>query len=237
MELAGIPSKTIVRAMEISNIQNIARSFVCASDSSSIFFAHSAHISLFAHKNVDGESKFLLCFLLRKTENLPPSFMPLHTLILRTMFYVRESFPFWFEKEKIVEFVKIDFFSLFFLFPISLPFSHFSNNNVCTQSNSSLECSVLRVIIPNEYNGSIQSKTIPVRPHMTTRDVCRIIAHKSQITNPMDYGLFKLSDGEGKYLIKQVNSSHPSLTVPCFLSYVTRFFLSFFLMPGCPLPG
>lgn len=71
-----------------------------------------------------------------------------------------------------------------------------------TQSSSSLECSVLRVIIPNEYNGSIQTKTIPVRPHMTTRDVCRIIAHKSQITNPMDYGLFKLSDGEGKYLIK-----------------------------------
>jgi Ras and Rab interactor 2/3 len=77
------------------------------------------------------------------------------------------------------------------------------------QPNNSLECSVLRIIIPNEYNGSIQTKAIPVRPHTTTRDVCRIIAHKSQITNPMDYGLFKLIDGEGKYLIKEF-----------FLSYV-----------------
>lgn len=66
-----------------------------------------------------------------------------------------------------------------------------------------LECSVLRIIIPDEYNGSIQTKTIPVRPFTTTREVCKIIAHKSQITNPMDYGLFKLADGEGIYLIKK----------------------------------
>lgn len=71
------------------------------------------------------------------------------------------------------------------------------------QPNNSLECSVLRIIIPNEYNGSIQTKTIPVRPHTTTKDVIRIIAHKSQITNAMDYGLFKLIEGEGKYLIKE----------------------------------
>lgn len=72
------------------------------------------------------------------------------------------------------------------------------------QPNNSLECSVLRIIIPNEYNGSIQTKTIPVRPHTTTKDVIRIIAHKSQITNAMDYGLFKLIEGEGKYLIKEL---------------------------------
>lgn len=34
---------------------------------------------------------------------------------------------------------------------------------------------------------------------MTTRDVCKIIAHKVRITNPQDYGLFKLVDGEGWY--------------------------------------
>lgn len=62
---------------------------------------------------------------------------------------------------------------------------------------------MLRIIIPDEYNGSIQTKTIPIRPGTTTKDVCKIIAHKSQITNPMDYGLFKLVDGEGKYLIKE----------------------------------
>ncbi|XP_053696770.1 protein sprint [Sabethes cyaneus] len=59
------------------------------------------------------------------------------------------------------------------------------------------ECSsVLRVIIPDEYNGSIQTRTLPIRPHTTTREVCRIIAHKARITNAQDYGLFKLIDGE-----------------------------------------
>lgn len=65
-------------------------------------------------------------------------------------------------------------------------------------SSSTLpECSsVLRVIIPDEYNGSIQTRTLPIRPHTTTREVCRIIAHKARITNAQDYGLFKLIDGE-----------------------------------------
>lgn len=57
--------------------------------------------------------------------------------------------------------------------------------------------SVLRVIIPDEYNGSLQTRTLPVRPHTTTKEVCRIIAHKARITNPQDYALFQLVDGEG----------------------------------------
>ncbi|CRK92539.1 CLUMA_CG006082, isoform A [Clunio marinus] len=77
----------------------------------------------------------------------------------------------------------------------------FDNKEGSLPPNNSIECSVLRIIIPNEYNGSIQTKTIPVRPHTTTRDVCRVIAHKSQITNPMDYGLFKLTDGEETLLM------------------------------------
>ncbi|EDW29727.1 GL14882 [Drosophila persimilis] len=56
--------------------------------------------------------------------------------------------------------------------------------------------SVLRVIIPDECNGSLQTRTLPVRPHTTTREVCRIIAHKARITNPQDYALYKLVDGE-----------------------------------------
>lgn len=59
--------------------------------------------------------------------------------------------------------------------------------------------SVLRVIIPDEYNGSLQTRTLPVRPHTTTKEVCRIIAHKARITNPQDYALFQLVDGEGNY--------------------------------------
>lgn len=57
--------------------------------------------------------------------------------------------------------------------------------------------SVLKIVVPDEMNGSIITKTLPVRPNMTTRDVCKIIAHKVRITNPQDYGLFKLVDGEG----------------------------------------
>ncbi|KAL1138492.1 hypothetical protein AAG570_008555, partial [Ranatra chinensis] len=56
--------------------------------------------------------------------------------------------------------------------------------------------SVLKIVVPDEMNGSIITKTLPVRPNMTTRDVCKIIAHKVRITNPQDYGLFKLIDGE-----------------------------------------
>lgn len=57
--------------------------------------------------------------------------------------------------------------------------------------------SVLKVVVPDETNGSLLTKTLPVRPHMTTRDVCKIIAHKLRITNPQDYSLFKLIDGQG----------------------------------------
>lgn len=66
------------------------------------------------------------------------------------------------------------------------------------RSSSLPACSsVLRVIIPDEFNGSIQTRTLPVRPHTTTKEVCRIIAHKARITNPQDYALFKLVNGEG----------------------------------------
>uniref|UniRef100_A0A4Y0AX31 VPS9 domain-containing protein n=1 Tax=Anopheles funestus TaxID=62324 RepID=A0A4Y0AX31_ANOFN len=65
------------------------------------------------------------------------------------------------------------------------------------ESSTMPNCSsVLRVIIPDEYNGSIQTRTLPIRPHTTTKEVCRIIAHKARITNAQDYGLFKLIDGE-----------------------------------------
>lgn len=59
--------------------------------------------------------------------------------------------------------------------------------------------SVLKVVVPDETNGSLLTKTLPVRPHMTTRDVCKIIAHKLRITNPQDYSLFKLIDGQGNH--------------------------------------
>lgn len=63
-----------------------------------------------------------------------------------------------------------------------------------------LRSSVLKVVIPDEFNGSLQKRTLPVRPNTTTKDLCRIIALKARITNPQDYGLFKLVNGEGKNL-------------------------------------
>jgi len=33
---------------------------------------------------------------------------------------------------------------------------------------------------------------------MNTKEICRILAHKIKCTNPQDYGLFKLVQGEGK---------------------------------------
>ncbi|KAG7197349.1 hypothetical protein KM043_018456 [Ampulex compressa] len=56
--------------------------------------------------------------------------------------------------------------------------------------------SVLRILVPDELHGSLNTRTLPVRPNMNTRDVCRILAHKIRCTNPQDYGLFKLVHGE-----------------------------------------
>ncbi|XP_046663899.1 protein sprint isoform X2 [Homalodisca vitripennis] len=79
------------------------------------------------------------------------------------------------------------------------------NFRACTNSEPNLDWgsgpmsefrSVLKIVVPDEMNGSIITKTLPVRPNMTTRDVCKIIAHKVRITNPQDYGLYKLVDGE-----------------------------------------
>lgn len=55
---------------------------------------------------------------------------------------------------------------------------------------------VMRVLIPDELNGNIATRTIPVRPTMTTKDVCRMIAHKFHIPNPQDHSLYKLVNGE-----------------------------------------
>ncbi|XP_017783155.1 PREDICTED: protein sprint [Nicrophorus vespilloides] len=56
--------------------------------------------------------------------------------------------------------------------------------------------SVLKVVVPDELHGSILTKTLPARPHMTTKEVCKIIAHKARITNPQDFALYRLVDGE-----------------------------------------
>ncbi|XP_048526431.1 protein sprint isoform X5 [Dendroctonus ponderosae] len=61
--------------------------------------------------------------------------------------------------------------------------------------------SVLKVVVPDELHGSILTKTVPARPQMTTKEVCKIIAHKARITNPQDYALYRLTDGEETMLL------------------------------------
>ncbi|XP_056021245.1 uncharacterized protein LOC130054716 isoform X3 [Ostrea edulis] len=59
----------------------------------------------------------------------------------------------------------------------------------------------LKVAIPDELRDSIIWKTLPVRPNMNTKDVCSMIAHKFRITNPQDYGLYLLVNGEETRLV------------------------------------
>ena len=56
------------------------------------------------------------------------------------------------------------------------------------------------VIIPDDTNGSIVRKSLPLKPSMTVREVSKIIAHKLRITNPEDFSLYSLVDGQGKHL-------------------------------------
>ncbi|XP_052827996.1 uncharacterized protein LOC106875870 [Octopus bimaculoides] len=58
----------------------------------------------------------------------------------------------------------------------------------------------LKVAFPDEFRDSIIWKTLPIRPNMTTKDVCAMIAHRFRITNPQDYGLFILVNGQEKFL-------------------------------------
>ncbi|XP_039310493.1 protein sprint isoform X3 [Solenopsis invicta] len=71
--------------------------------------------------------------------------------------------------------------------------SNISTLNGCGTPDCS---SVLRILVPDELHGSLNTRTLPVRPNMNTREICRILAHKIRCTNPQDYGLFKLVQGE-----------------------------------------
>ncbi|KAI4463063.1 rab gdp/gtp exchange factor [Holotrichia oblita] len=73
---------------------------------------------------------------------------------------------------------------------------NFKESNEENVKNNLKSDSVLKVVVPDELHGSILTKTLPARPHMTTKEVCKIIAHKARITNPQDFALYRLVDGE-----------------------------------------
>ncbi|CAL4150033.1 unnamed protein product [Meganyctiphanes norvegica] len=62
------------------------------------------------------------------------------------------------------------------------------------------EQGVMKIVIPDEKNGSIITRTLPIRPGTTTREVWKMMAHKMKVTNPQDYGLYKLVDGHESLL-------------------------------------
>lgn len=59
----------------------------------------------------------------------------------------------------------------------------------------------MKVLIPNELTSSIACKTVPVRSNMTTKEVCRMIAHTYRITNPEDYALYRIKDLDEQQLL------------------------------------
>jgi len=73
-------------------------------------------------------------------------------------------------------------------------------NSIDTKEQNEMQ-GFMKIMIPDEVNGSIISKTFPVRPSMSTKEVGKMIAHKFNITNPQDYGLFKLVNGEETLLM------------------------------------
>ena len=64
---------------------------------------------------------------------------------------------------------------------------------------------VLKIMVPDEKNGSIVTRTVPIKPGITTREVCKMMALKMKVTNPQDYGLYKLVDGQGQLLLEFVH--------------------------------
>ncbi|XP_037073334.1 protein sprint-like [Pollicipes pollicipes] len=82
----------------------------------------------------------------------------------------------------------------------------------------------LRVVIPDEQQGTILSRTLPCRPGTTARDLCRMLDHKLRITSPQDYALFKLIDGEETLVgdlecPQQVKQDLAAKGVHCMLAY------------------
>ena len=56
---------------------------------------------------------------------------------------------------------------------------------------------VLRVLVADENQSSLLARTVPLRPSMTVRDVTKLLALKLRLSNPQDFTLVALVDGQG----------------------------------------
>lgn len=194
MELAGIPSNIEDDRESDGNFKYSEeyRSFVRVCFRFFFrFFAHSAHISLFAHKNVDGESKFSYVSFSGRLK-IFPLLMPLHTLILRTMFYVRESFPFRFGKEKENCWICENWFFLFSLF--SLPFISSFLTFFKQQRAHAVE-QLTRMFGASSHHTQRVQRIHPVENHPSTaaHDHTRCLSNNcTQESNNKSHGLWPL---------------------------------------------
>ncbi len=57
---------------------------------------------------------------------------------------------------------------------------------------------VLKVLVADENQSSLLARTVPLRPSMTVRDVTKLLALKLKLSNPQDFTLVALIDGQGK---------------------------------------
>ena len=58
---------------------------------------------------------------------------------------------------------------------------------------------VLRVLVADENQSSLLARTVPLRPSMTVRDVTKLLALKLRLSNPQDFTLVALVDGQGAF--------------------------------------
>jgi len=56
---------------------------------------------------------------------------------------------------------------------------------------------VLRVLVADENQSSLLARTVPLRPAMTVRDVTKLLALKLRLSNPQEFTLVALVDGQG----------------------------------------
>lgn len=68
----------------------------------------------------------------------------------------------------------------------------------CTSMSTSVQTPcVLRVLVADENQSSLLARTVPLRPSMTVRDVTKLLALKLRLSNPQDFTLVALVDGQG----------------------------------------
>jgi len=54
----------------------------------------------------------------------------------------------------------------------------------------------LKVLVADEDASSLVARTVPLRPLMTVRDVTKLLALKLRLSNPQDFTLVALVDGQ-----------------------------------------